>query len=119
VISFRSDLQSVGDDLLARRLELLTDERDELLRNSKKDSPYNQSEKALDGRAPIRHPAFYQFVELGSRATFFLGVALGGHFSKKDIPNWRLNTLECEIRDLLDEMQRRVDKRPKVRSQNA
>lgn len=101
-LNLRGDLAKIGDAELAARLETCLDYR-EWLASRAGDAPnrwlYKSGFALPFGRGPLHAGVFYRMVG------FFYGGPLNGR-SLGD-----LYVLDCEIKDIRDEMKRRVKAR--------
>jgi hypothetical protein len=107
----RGDLEALSDDLLARRLENLGDERDEILHSQRWERMLTFGDKPIDGSGSIRHPAYYEFTVAFLRVAVFAAALTGNQVVWLDRKTARLKVLACEIQDVMQELERRVAKR--------
>jgi hypothetical protein len=107
----RGDLEALSDDLLARRLEILGDERDEILHSQRWEKMLTFGDAPINGSSAIRHPAFYELVVTFQRVAVFAAALTGQQAVWLDRRAGRLKVLACEIQDVMQELERRVAKR--------
>jgi hypothetical protein len=107
----RGDLEALSDDLLARRLEILGDERDEILHSQRWEKVLTFGDEPIDGSGAIRHPAYYEFIVAFVRIAVFATALTGSQALWLDRKTGRLKVLACEIQDVMQELERRVAKR--------
>jgi hypothetical protein len=102
-INLRSDLARLDEAEIAKALELRWEEFEAARRKSR-------SRLRLSMRGPIRHPWAYRFLSLGCVSGPGFSLSLGniwfGIFSHES-----LHLTMCEIRDLQDEIKKRLVKR--------
>lgn len=118
-INLRADLAKLNDAELAERFQKISQAYETAVNEPR----WNNMKLSWSFRGPLRHPWFYPILSVlgGSAPGFryygialgpFLGTRLGGkRAAMTDLMDQHL--LLCEVRDLKDEMERRVDQRHK------
>lgn len=99
-INLRGDLAKLADDELAARLQDSIDRREHTYKNLRCDAGnrwmYQQGFGVPFGRGPFHARIFYKII----------GFFYGGSLNRQTLGE--LYVLDCEIKDLRDELRRRV-----------
>jgi hypothetical protein len=102
-LNLRSDLARLNDADIAKALELRWEEFETARKKSR-------STLRLSMRGPIRHPWAYRFLSLGCVTGPGFSLCLGNIWF--GITSYeKLHLTMCEIRDLQDEIKKRLAKR--------
>ena len=115
-IWLRGDLEGLSDELLAQKLQVLGDERDELLRKMTTEKAqtmdfFDNFDNALDGSASLRHPAYYQLIGMGTRSFIVFAMFNNATVSDNDFKKIQIKIMSCGILDILTELERRVKRK--------
>lgn len=111
-LNLRADLAKLSDEELAARLEVLCSALDEARRNQRR----SWSVPLFSFRGPIRHPRAYRFLWLMQDPSDFVlaHVFAAFVFSSKRYENYfnppaaHLHLTTCELKDIADEIKRRI-----------
>lgn len=108
----RGDLEGLSDELLADKLQVLGDARDELMLEMAAENPWTIDvfDHETNGEAALRHPAYYHLIGMVNWALLVFGLFFNTT-GVNDFKKIRMKIMSCKILDITTELERRVKRK--------